>query len=300
MSLLTHSMVNIIEKLPEGLIWKFARRYIAGADIQSGLDVREELYREGMLNTMDVLGENTESNLDADKAMEEYLSLIRGMSRYDIPGNISLKLTQLGLLLDFEKTYERVLRVAEAAWQQGFLFRLDMEDATTTDQTIEIYFRLKERDPRTGIVLQAYLKRTLDDVIKIVDFGDANIRICKGIYKESASIAYYDKQVIRDNFMASLRVMFDKGSYPAIATHDPFLIRGAMSEICGRGISSDSYEFQMLHGVGFNLRKQLLKEGHPLRIYIPFGASWKDYSIRRFRENPTLAFYVIKNLVLRG
>lgn len=298
MSMITDLMVNTIDKLPESLIWNFAKRYIAGSDLDSGLQVRKDLFGQGMMNTMDVLGENTESEQDAEKAMVEYLDLIKGMSKDGLPGNVSLKLTQLGLCLDEKNTRNRVIHIAENSWENDFFFRLDMEDVSTTDQTLDLYKTLRKMNDRVGVVIQAYLKRSLDDIRELAGTQPANIRICKGIYKEEKRVAYHDRQKIRDNFMDILRLMFDLNSYPAIATHDPFLIRAAMSEIQRRGLSPDKYEFQMLHGVGFKWRKELLDKGHNLRIYIPYGAAWRAYSIRRFRENPTLAFYVVKNIIV--
>jgi len=299
MSILTDVMVDVISRMPEAVIWRFARRYIAGADLEAGLSVMRSLHDKGMLNSMDILGEDTESEDDAERAGAEYIELIEGMKRTGLPGNISLKLTQLGLKVNPEKTVWRVTELAERAHRAGFFFRLDMEDATTTDQTIALYRQLRENNPQTGMVIQAYLKRSVADVRSIITDLPANIRICKGIYREDPSIAYKDRQQIRDNFMTLLRLILDMKSYPAIATHDPYLIRGALDEIRRRKLDPDAYEFQMLHGVGYKWRKILLNQGHKLRIYIPFGAAWRAYSLRRFRENPTLAFYVVKNLVVK-
>ena len=294
----TNAMVDFIDRLPEGLIWKFAKRYIAGPALSDGMNTMSELYGQGMVSSMDILGENTESNLDADLAYREYLELIDGMEKTGHPANISLKLTQLGLTIDEHKCFTRVEDIASKAWKKGFFFRLDMEDATTTDQTLDLFRHLRTKSEKVGLVIQAYLKRSIDDVRKLTEENKVNIRICKGIYKESPKIAYQDRQKVRDNFLDIMRVILDMGSYPAIATHDPFLIRGALKEIQRRQLLPENYEFQMLHGVGFKFRRELLSDGHVLRIYVPFGAAWRAYSLRRFRENPTVAFYVVKNLIL--
>lgn len=299
MSMLTDLMVDLISGMPESFIWRFARRYIAGPRLEDGMRVMKDLHDSGILNSMDILGEDTETEEDAQRAYQEYVELIAGMSKTLLPGNISLKLTQLGLKVDPEKTLSRVRDISERAGQAGFFFRIDMEDSTTTDATIDIFRKLRETNKKTGMVIQAYLKRSVDDVRSILEEEPANIRICKGIYREDAAIAYHDRQTIRDNFMDILRLILDMKSYPAIATHDPYLIRGALDEIRRRKLAPEEYEFQMLHGVGFKWRKMLLDAGHRLRVYIPYGAAWRAYSLRRFRENPTLAFYVVKNLVVK-
>ncbi|MBN1296171.1 proline dehydrogenase family protein [bacterium] len=298
MRYVTNRIVDLIEKMPDALIWRFARRYIAGVDYEAALQAMREIQADGMLATMDVLGEDTNSETSADAACRDYLDLIRAMNQANLPGNVSLKPTQLGLKLKADVAFERIRNVAIHANRSGYFFRLDMEDATTTDRTIEWYRRLRRELPQTGIVIQAYLKRSPEDVRNLMDEGSANIRICKGIYRESSDIAFSSRDLIRKRFLELLRMILDAKSYPAIATHDPFLIRGALEEIRRRKLAPEDYEFQMLHGVGFGWRKKLLADGHRLRIYVPFGAAWRAYSLRRFRENPTLALYVLKNLVV--
>ncbi|MBN1879138.1 proline dehydrogenase family protein [bacterium] len=297
MGFLSNMFVDLIDKFPDKMIWKFARRYIAGSDLASGLAVRAKLFDEGMDNTMDILGEDTINMDQAESSYRQYCDLITGMSHSGIPGNISLKLTQLGLKIDQTFTRQKVFELAHRASEKGFFFRFDMEDSTTTTQTLDLYRDLRQEISECGVVIQAYLKRSESDVRSLLEAKPANIRICKGIYRESTDIAWNDRQTIRESYLHLLNLVFDMGGYPAIATHDPYLIRKAMDEVSRRKLPPDRYEFQMLHGVGFGWRRSILQDGHRLRIYIPFGEAWRAYSFRRFRENPKLAIYVMKNLI---
>lgn len=299
MGFLSSSMVSLIEKMPEQVIWKIAKRYIAGADLAAGLEVRAALFKNGMDNTMDVLGEDTIRIDQAETAYVQYRELIEGMTSSGIPGNISLKLTQFGVKIDREFAHRKVFDLARRATAGGFFFRFDMEDSSMTEVTLDLFRELRREIPQSGVVIQAYLKRSERDVRELLAEAPTNIRICKGIYRESEEVAWKNRQMIRKNFINLLEIMFEGNGYPAIATHDPFLIQSALRIIAERNIAPDRYEFQMLHGVGFRWRKIILNGGHRLRIYIPFGEAWRAYSFRRFRENPTLALYVIKNLLDR-
>ncbi len=300
MGILSKAFVETVSYMPESVVWRFARRYIAGTEICDGLKVRSDLYSRGMLNTMDILGEDIEDLEQINIINRLYCELVSEMHSSQIPGNISIKLTQFGLRADPVNLFSRVRELTEYAGEHGIFLRIDMEDATTTSTTLDLYNVLRQDGHKVGAVLQAYLKRSQEDVIELSKNAPSNIRICKGIYKESPDIAFQNPDDIRDNFINILGLLFDMNSYPAIATHDPILIKRSLEEIKQRRLSPEQYEFQMLHGVGFNLRKMLLDEGHPLRIYIPFGKAWRAYSLRRFRENPKLAFYVLKNIVSIG
>ncbi|MBN1356139.1 proline dehydrogenase family protein [bacterium] len=297
MGALTNALVSILEKFPEAIIWRFARRYIAGSQISDGIQVLKQLDNRKILSTMDVLGEDTFKEADADEAVTQYLNLIEEISKTGISANISIKPTQMGLNLDKVKAGQRIEKLARAANDKGFLLRLDIEDSSTTDNTYEIYNRLRTGFPRTGAAIQAYLKRSCDDIRKLSESGPIDIRICKGIYKEPEQIAYKNKQQIRSNFMELIRMVWDRDGYPAIATHDKWVITESIREIKKRGLSSEKYEFQMLYGVGQSMWSSLREAGHTVRIYVPFGVAWRAYSFRRFRENPVMAYYVIKNIV---
>ncbi len=297
MGFLTHAMVDLIGIMPESLIWRFARRYIAGSTLSDGLAEATELLNGGYATTLDVLGEDISQDREADQALENYRRLVEALSEKDLIRNISLKLSQFGLKLNANAMESRIFSLVDWAREHDCFVRIDMEDSSTTTRTIDLYRTIRKRYDRVGTVIQACLRRSIDDVATLQKEGATNLRICKGIYIEDSSIAYRDYQEVRDNYMKLVRQMFDGGSFIGLATHDDWLIDQCLLEIRRRGFASDRYEFQMLLGVGEHLRKDLIREGHCVRVYIPFGEAWKAYSLRRFRENPKIAWYVIKNLL---
>lgn len=297
MSWITNSFVDLLGKFPDGFIWRFARQYIAGASLTDGLRSKQSLNEAGYLATMDLLGEDTFVTADADQAVNQYLALVAGIAESDQAANVSLKLTQMGLNLDYEETLARVSRIHAACQERKLFMRIDIEDSTTTDRTMALYTSLRRQSPDVGIAIQSYLRRSLDDIADLCEAGSLNIRICKGIYRESAAIAYHDRQQIRDNYLALMNAVLDRGGYPALATHDAWLVEAAIAEIAKRNLPTDRYEFQMLLGVGEKLRERLRQDGHRVRIYVPYGEAWKAYSLRRFKENPLLAYYIFKNLL---
>jgi proline dehydrogenase len=210
-----------------------------------------------------------------------------------------VKLTALGLNLDRDLCRSNLIALVEEAAQFGNFVRIDMEDSSTTSETLALYRSLRE-EPRDnlGVVLQAALKRTLSDVAALADLRP-NVRVCKGIYVEPPELAYQEDETIRLNFLDALDALFDLGSYVGIATHDDWLIGEAVALIERRGLGRDGYEFQMLLGVRPELGDELVREGHRLRIYVPFGRRWYEYSIRRLQENPKLAGYVALDTLKR-
>ncbi len=297
MGILTHTMVDMISLMPESLIWRFARRYIAGSTLSDGLAVATEMTKQGALTTLDVLGEDISQDREADQALMNYRTLIEALSERDLIRNISLKLSQFGLKLNPDLMESRIRSLVDLAKEHDCFVRIDMEDSSTTTRTLELYREMRRRYERVGTVIQACLKRSIDDIVTLQGEGVTNLRICKGIYIEDPAIAYRDYQEVRNNYMKLVRQMFDGGSFIGMATHDDWLIEQCLLEIRKRGLSADRYEFQMLLGVGEHLRKDLLQKGHRVRVYVPFGEAWKAYSLRRFRENPKIAWYVIKNLL---
>ncbi len=300
MSWITNSFVDLLGTFPDGFIWRFAKPYIAGASLSEALEARDRLEAAGYWATMDLLGEDTFAAGDAEAAVEAYLDLVTGIGalpQRTRPTNVSLKLTQMGLNLDFDQTLARVSRIQTACEAQGLFMRIDIEDSSTTDRTFDLYQRLRRKSDKVGLAIQSYLKRSLDDAADLAEPGGLNIRICKGIYKEAPAIAYQDRQQVRDNYIALMCAVLDRGGYPALATHDEWLIDAALFEIERRQLPPQDYEFQMLLGVGDKLRARLQSDGHPVRIYIPYGEAWKAYSLRRFKENPLLAYYIFKNLL---
>ena len=236
----------------------------------------------------------------ADVNTRDYVELLRQIAAERLTGaNVSVKLTALGLLLDDARCLENVRALVRTAAETSGFVRIDMEDAQCTDRTLAIYRTLRREYPgRVGVVLQARLRRTLDDIAAVTD-EPANFRLCKGIYLEPRSIAYTDPELIRRNFTWALSRMFERKAYVGIATHDERLVWEALRLIDRFGMSREQYEFQMLLGVEEELRRILLKSGHRLRVYVPYGEEWYAYSVRRLRESPQIAGYAFKALLHR-
>lgn len=273
-----------------------ARKYIAGETLADAMNTVTRLNGEGAMATIDVLGEFVRSRDVALRETEQSIAVLREIHRLGLDANLSVKLTSLGLEIDTEFCYRNVRKVVACAAELGSFVRTDMENSPYTDRTIEIQRRLRMEFPHNvGIVLQAYLRRTYDDTIALADEG-VNFRLCKGIYVEAESIAFKEREEIQENFLKCLEAMFDRGCYVGIATHDDVLIDGARSIIAQRGLGREKYEFQMLLGVRDARRRELVREGHRLRVYVPFGEDWYGYSIRRLKENPAIAGHVIKAL----
>ena len=298
MSNITKSIVILIGRFPDPIIWRFAKRYIAGAHLQQAMQVMTDLASNQQMATLDVLGEDTLVPEQADDALNQYFQLVEGISQTTIKANVSVKLTQMGLKQDFAQTKSRVNLLATALAERGLFLRFDIEDSTTTDATYELYAELCSNYSSLGVAIQAYLKRSESDLVHLLQLAPLNIRICKGIYREAETIAYKNRQKIRENYIKLLCQVLDGGGYPAIATHDDWVINRAIQEIHARRTDVNSYEFQMLYGVGDNLRRKLVADGHRVRVYIPFGQAWKAYALRRFEENPRLVYYILKNLFI--
>jgi len=291
--------------MPKKLIWIFSKRYIAGETIDDAIKVSKELNEKGMMVTLDILGEFIKTLEEAEKNRDEYLHLIDTIQAQHIDGNYSVKPSMFGLLLDEEVCFQHIRDiVAKAASYHNFI-RIDMEDSPCTDKTIHLYRRLKAEFPKNcGLVLQAYMRRTLQDIKNLLDIHTEeiplNYRLCKGIYVEPASIAYKKYEEVNGHYLEDLEFMFKNGIYPGIATHDKPLIEGAYKLIEKYNVPKNRYEFQMLYGVTPELRQSIVDGGHKLRVYVPFGKQWFGYSTRRLKENPKMAMLIIKALFVRG
>jgi proline dehydrogenase len=280
--------------IPRPIVWQFSKRYIAGTDMGDASRITKDLNDLGMCATMDLLGEDTTKKEDAEYARDKYFEILDSIKEAKVDSGVSVKLTQMGLKLDKEFCHEIVHSLVEKADSLGIYLRIDMEDHTCTDDTLDIYYRLKQKYSNVGIVIQAYLFRTLDDVRKLVR-EKGNVRLCKGVYIEPEDIAYRDRQKVRDNFLLLLEELLKGGCYVGIATHDDYLIDGSYRIIEKLGLKKSDYEFQMLLGVTEHLRDSIVEKGDKMRIYVPFGEHWHAYCIRRLRENPTIAGYVAKS-----
>jgi proline dehydrogenase len=291
--------------MPKSFVWIFSKRYIAGKKITDAIRVSKELNSQGIKITVDLLGEFITRLDEAEKNKIEYIDIIDTFVKQKIDGNFSLKPTMFGLLIDKDVCYKNIREiVAKAASHDNFV-RIDMEDSQCVDLEIELYRKLKTEFPKNvGLVVQAYLKRTLKDLENLMDIHSKEVplsyRLCKGIYVESPEIAYKKYHEINDHFLADLEFMFKNGIYPGIATHDKPLVEGAYKLIEKYNVPKTMYEFQMLYGVTPELRKSIVDKGHNMRVYVPFGEQWFAYSTRRLKENPKMAMLIIKALFFRG
>jgi proline dehydrogenase len=286
--------------VPKPIVWQLSRRYVAGTDVDSALNVVSALNELGCKATIDVLGEDSTTRAEVDEAAELYHQALAGIEGRKLDCNVSVKLSDMGLRFD-QALCQQVMDhlVAEAAERDNFV-RIDMEDSSVTSITLDIYHRLRERHDNVGTVIQACLRRSSDDVARLLDEDLANLRICKGIYVEPEEIAWTDADDIRRSYQELLEQLFEGGATRVgIATHDPVLVQHAEALIERLGIDRSRYEFQMLLGVAEALRDRLVASGHPLRVYVPFGERWHPYSMRRLRENPAIAGHIVRNLFSR-
>lgn len=295
MSWFNRVVAQTLPAVPKPIVRRVSARYIAGETLDDAMRTARELNRGGMTATVDVLGEFVNDEAEARRAGDAYIEALRAIDREQLRSNVSLKLTQMGLKLDLDLCLEIARGVVEEARRLGNFVRLDMEDSSCTDDTLEIYRRLHELYPEdVGCVIQSYLKRSADDVRRLAAMK-ANVRLCKGIYVEPPAIAFKDPQVIRDSYMRLLRILVEADCPTGIATHDEQLVEGAIRLLAHTG--SDRHEFQMLLGVREALRQSILDRGHRLRVYVPFGRNWYAYSLRRLKENPQIAGHVLRGLL---
>ncbi|MBG0861319.1 MAG: proline dehydrogenase family protein [Bacteroidales bacterium] len=298
-------VASILPYFPKKFIWIFSRSYISGETIEDAMRVSKELSLKKIRVTLDILGEFIKNLDEAETNKAEYLNLVDVTHNNGIDVNVSLKPTSFGLLIDKNICYNHIREiVARAASYKGFI-RIDMEDSPCTDLEIELFRRLKTEFPASvGLVVQAYLKRTLDDIKSLTDLNDNSIplsfRLCKGIYVEPASIAYKKYEEINRHFLEDLEFMFKNRIHVGIATHDKPLIEGAYRLIEKYNVAKDLYEFQMLYGVTPRLREGIVNDGHTMRVYVPFGKQWFGYSTRRLKENPKMASHILKAIFYKG
>lgn len=295
MNLFNQLIVKFVKLLPKAVVFVFAKRYIAGVKLDDAVSAVKELNKKGIIATMDVLGEAVSSKKECEEAKKECFDVLEAIEKNKLNSNLSLKPTQLGLGIDENFCYDLVCEILDKAKSYNNFVRIDMEDSPFTDATIKLFNRVREKYDNVGIVVQAYLKRTLNDV-KELDKSGTNYRLCKGIYVEPAEIAYKEYQKVRENFLDILKQMLDDGNYVGIATHDDYLVENSYKILKEKNIPKDKYEFQMLYGVKESLRDRINSDGHKLRVYVPFGEHWYKYSIRRLQENPNMAWYIVKSL----
>jgi proline dehydrogenase len=293
-SLLDSALVRLLPAVPKPVVQLFSSRYIAGATLTEAVDCVRELNGGGKMATVDVLGEEITSEDEARAIAQAYDDVFAAIDQAGLDSNVSVKLTALGLDLSYELCRENLVEVVQTAAGYGNFVRIDMEDSSTTDETLRLYRELREDGHENlGIVLQARLRRTLDDIEALADLRPS-VRICKGIYLEPGSIAFTDYETVRAHFLRCLEALFDAGCYVGVATHDEWLIGETLARIARRSLQPLDYELQMLLGVREQRRDELVAERHRLRVYVPFGEHWYAYSLRRLQENPAMAGTIAK------
>ncbi len=298
-------IASILPYFPRKFVWLFSHSYISGETIDDAMRVSKDLNSKNILVTLDVLGEFIKSLDEAEANKQEYLDLVDVSYKNGINGNFSVKPTFFGLLIDKEVCYRHLREiVTKAAFYKGSI-RIDMEDSPCTTLEIELFRRLKTEFPaNVGLVVQAYLKRTLDDIKSLVDLNsEANplsFRLCKGIYVEPEAISFKKYEEIYKHYLEDLEFMLKNKIHAGIATHDKPLVDGAYKLLKQYNVPKHLYEFQMLYGVTPNLRDSIVNDGHTMRIYVPFGQKWFGYCTRRIKENPKMASQIIKAIFYKG
>jgi proline dehydrogenase len=290
--ILDRTIARMLPAVPKPLVHMLAQRYIAGPTLEDACRVVKTANAEHKLGTIDVLGEEIRTRDEARAIAGAYRDVFETIERQGLDSNVSVKLTGLGLKLDYDLCRENLESVVREAARRNNFVRIDMEDSSTTDDTLRLYRDLREAGHENlGVVLQAYLRRTLDDIRSLADLRPS-VRICKGIYVEPPELAYQGYEEVRSNFIRALEALLDADCYVGIATHDEWLVSEGRRIVARRGLGRDEYEFQMLYGIAEARGNRLVREGHRLRIYVPFGEHWYAYSLRRLQENPKIAGYI--------
>jgi proline dehydrogenase len=299
LALLDRAIVRVLPAVPRPVVRRLSDRYSAGPELEVAVATVRRLNEAGKLATLDVLGEEIATPDEALAIRGEYEAAMAAVETQGLDANVSVKLTGLGLTVDPVLCGESVRALVRAAAENGRFVRIDMEDSSTTSATLDLYRELRaEGYDNVGIVLQAMLRRTLDDVLELLPLRP-NVRVCKGIYVEPPDIAYQGDEAIRFNFVEAMAALWEGGAKVAVATHDDWLVAEALSLIEEGELGTDRYEFQMLLGVREELADELVREAHTLRVYVPYGRQWYEYSLRRLQENPKVAGYVARDTLRR-
>jgi proline dehydrogenase len=299
MALLDRAIVRLLPAVPRPVVQKLSERYIAGPELRDARETVRRLNAQGRMATVDVLGEEITNEDEAAAIVRAYLDVFADIEHCRLDSNVSVKLTALGLKLGYALCRTNLEAVVVDAASRSNFVRIDMEDSSTTDDTLRLYRELRAAGhDNVGIVLQATLRRTISDIRDLADLRPS-VRLCKGIYIEPPEIAYREFGAVRANYVRSLEALLDAGCYVGIATHDEWLVNEGKRLVAERGLAPAEYEFQMLLGVRADLGDRLVRDGHRLRIYVPFGRHWYEYSVRRLQENPKIAGYIAADTIGR-
>ena len=292
MAIFDRAIVRLLPAVPRPVVQKLSQRYIAGPELKDAREAVRRINAEAKLATIDVLGEEITTEEEAAAIVRAYQDVFADIQRCGLDSNVSVKLTGLGLKLGYDLCRENLRTVVEDAASRRNFVRIDMEDSSTTDDTLRLYRELREEgNDNVGVVLQAMLRRTQSDIAALAELKPS-VRLCKGIYVEPPDLAYQDYEAVRASFVRGLEALLDAGCYVGIATHDEWLLAEGRRVVTEHSLARDQSEFQMLLGVRPELGDELVVEGHRLRIYVPFGRHWYAYSLRRLQENPKLAGYI--------
>ena len=292
MAIFDRAIVRLLPAVPRPVVQKLSQRYIAGPELKDAREAVRRINAEAKLATIDVLGEEITTEEEAAAIVRAYQDVFADIQRCGLDSNVSVKLTGLGLKLGYDLCRENLRTVVEDAASRRNFVRIDMEDSSTTDETLRLYRELREEgNDNVGVVLQAMLRRTQSDIAALAELKPS-VRLCKGIYVEPSDLAYQDYEAVRASFVRGLEALLEAGCYVGIATHDEWLLAEGRRLVTEHSLPRDQYEFQMLLGVRPELGDELVIEGHRLRIYVPFGRHWYAYSLRRLQENPKLAGYI--------
>ncbi|MCX7924224.1 MAG: proline dehydrogenase family protein [Fimbriimonadales bacterium] len=278
-------------RLTQGLI----KRFIAGEDVETALQITRQLNQEGFLVALDYLGEDTQRVEDAEQAANQYIALLEHIARSGVNACISIKLTQLGLDLGKEVARKNLTRVLDAACRLNNFVWIDMESSKHTQPILDLFCEMYPDYPNSGTVLQSYLYRTPDDLERLLQLG-ARVRLVKGAYAEPREVAYPDKKSVDRQFKIQMERLLERGKEPAIATHDTRLIAHAKRYAAELGLEKSQYEFQLLYGISRELQKQLVAEGYRTLIYVPYGEQWYPYFSRRLAERPANLYFILRSL----
>jgi proline dehydrogenase len=298
-AILDRALVRLLPAVPRPVVERLAQRYIAGPELKDARETVRRVNAQGKMATIDVLGEEITTEEEAAAIVRAYQDVFADIEQCELDSNVSVKLTALGLKLDYDLCRTNVEKVVRDAAARRNFVRIDMEDSSCTEDTLRLYRELREAGhENVGVVLQAYLRRTVDDVHGLADLRP-NVRLCKGIYVEPPEIAFRDFDAVRAGFVKALEALLEHGAYVGIATHDEWLVAEGRRLVGERGLEPHEYEFQMLLGVREELGGGLVRDGHRLRIYVPFGRAWYAYSLRRLQENPKIAGYIAADTIGR-
>ncbi|CAN5906513.1 proline dehydrogenase family protein [soil metagenome] len=296
MGIVDKAIASSVAVIPRPVVKRISSRYIAGERLEEAVTTIRKLNEDGCVATVDVLGETSDNKREAAAKLRAYEDVLDALDEHSLKSGISVKLTGLGLLFDEELCRSNLEEVVEYAAEKGRFVRVDMEDSPFTATTIQMVLDMHERHGNTGAVIQAYLRRSLQDVVRLAEAG-VTVRLCKGIYDEQRRIAYKNFHTVRHHYVVLLEELLRSGVYVGIATHDEHLVLHAQRLIHQLKVPADRYEFQMLLGVDEELRNILVESGHRVRVYVPFGGEWYEYSTRRLQENPKIARYVAEDVI---